>query len=161
LGLPRDPEGIARVVVAGEARRFDLLRTDSGSVTLHGSMLGGEQSWRGRVEVDDVVLSDGNEPLLGCSIRNAGSSDVDGLPLVSGASAQDGLLDVAVAVPVVRRRLLREAPVRIEVRRARGRAVSVTPRDDEVRLIDDGVSATLARKRAWWIERAAWALYGT
>jgi hypothetical protein len=115
--------------------------------------------WRGHVEVDDVVLTDGNEPVLACSIRNVGSSEVDGLPLVPAADATDGLVEVAVAVPVLKRRLLRDASVRLEVRRARGRGVSVTPRDPEIPTVDDGVAATLNRKRSWWVERGAWATY--
>ena len=63
---------------------------------------------------------------------NAGHSDVDGLPLVVDAAADDGLVEVAVAVPVLRRRLLRSASPQVEVRRARGRAMSVTPHEDEV-----------------------------
>jgi hypothetical protein len=159
LGLPIGAEAVAQVALAAKVARFDLLRNDAGSVTVFGSTLGGDSAWRGRIEVDDAVLSDGEEHVLGCSIRNAGSSDVDGLPMVTDADPGDGLLDVAVAVPIVRRRLFREAPVRFEVRRARGRAVSVTPRDGEIRLIDDGVTAALSRKRAWWIEPGAWALY--
>jgi hypothetical protein len=30
-----------------------------------------------------------------------------------------------------------------------------------VRLIDDGVSGVLTRKRSWWTERGAWAVYGS
>src|SRR5262245_50198510 len=109
LGLPSNGEAVAQAVLAAKATRFDLLRNDAGSVTLHGSMLGGDTAWRGRIEVDDAVLSDGTEHVLGCSIRNAGSSDVDGLPMVSDADPDDAVLDVAVAVPIVRRRLLRES----------------------------------------------------
>ena len=145
-------------------RRLDLLRHDGGSVTLHGALLGGVDggqvaSWPGRVEVDDVVLTDGAEPVLACAIGNAGSSDVDGLPLVVDADPDDGLVDVAIAVPVMERRLLREASVRYEVRRARGRAVSVTPHAPAVRYVDDGVVGTLSRKRSWWVEPAAWSAY--
>jgi len=69
------------------------------------------------------------------------------------------VVEVAVAIPIVKRRFLREASVRFEVRRARGRAVSVTPRDGEVHFVDDGVSGVLTRKRAWWVERGVWAAY--
>jgi hypothetical protein len=165
LDLPRDPAAVAAAVLAGRERRLDLLRNDGGSVTLGGALIGGVDAggsvgpWRGHVEVDDVVLTDGNEPVLACSIRNVGSSEVDGLPLVSAADATDGLVEVAVAVPVLKRRLLRDASVRLEVRRARGRGVSVTPRDPEIPSVDDGVAATLNRKRSWWVERGAWATY--
>jgi hypothetical protein len=133
LGLPRRPADVAAAVLAGRSRRLDLLRTDGGSVTLHGCLLGGRDAegrvmpWRGRVEVDDVVLSDGTDPLIACSIRASGGSDVDGLPLVESAPPDDGAVHVAVAVPLVRSRLIGRAPVRFEVRRARGRAVSVAP----------------------------------
>ena len=40
------------------------------------------------------------------------------------------------------------------MRRARGRAVAVTPRDDELPFLDDGVAGTLTRKRSWWMEPA-------
>jgi len=164
LALPRDPAAVAAAVLAGGERRLDLLRHDGGSVTLHGCLLGGTVDGRpvplrARVECDDIVLSEGEETVLACAIANVGDSDVDGLPLLSGASATDGEVEVAVAVPVLRRRWLREAEVQVEVRRARGRAMSVTPRDDEVRLVDDGVASVLTRKRSWWTERGAWAVY--
>lgn len=165
LGLPLDPPAVATAAVAGRERRLDLLRNDGGSVTLHGSLLGGvdqdghASAWRGRVEVDDALLSAGDEPLLACSIRNAGASDMDGLPLIAQAQPDDGAVDVAVAVPVLKRHLLRQADVRYEVRRARGRAVSVTPAAGEVRLVDDGVAAKLTRKRSWWVEPLAWSVY--
>ena len=166
LALPTEPAAVAAAVVAGAHRRYDLLRNDGGSVTLHGALVGGTDvtgqvgAWRGRVEVDDAVLTDGEEPVLACAIANAGSSDVDGLPLVVDARPDDGRVEVAVAVPVLRRRLLRTARVEFEVRRACGRAVSVTPREGQVPYIDDGVSGTLTRKRAWWVESGAWGLYG-
>jgi hypothetical protein len=47
----------------------------------------------------------------------------------------------------------------VEVRRARGRAVSVLPRDGELQFLDDGVAGVLTRKRSWWIEPGAWAVY--
>ena len=165
LGLPADPAAVAAAMFGARERRLDLLRTDSGSVTLHGSLLGGVDEtgrvvpWRCRVEVDGAVLTDGEEPIIACSIRNAGPSDVDGLPLVAEALPDDGLVDVAVALSTAARRMFRPSTVRFEVRRARGRAVSVTPRDDEVNLVDDGVPGTLTRKRAWWIEPSAWAVY--
>lgn len=162
LDLPTSPEGVAAAVLTGRERRIDLLRTDAGSVTLHGVLLGGPPftvPFKGRVACDDAVLSEGDEPLLACAITNAGRSDVDGLPLVAGAAIDDGLVEVAIAVPVLQRRLLRPASVRVEVRRARGRAMSITPHGEEVPMSDDGVTAALTRKRSWWTERGAWALY--
>jgi len=164
LDLPRDPAAVAAAVLAGHVRRLDLLRTDNGSATLHGALVGGvatgsADAWRGQVEVDDAILTDGSEPVLACAISNIGASHVDGLPLVTDAQPDDGLVDVAIAVPTLERRLLRAAKVGVEVRRARGRAVSVTPRDGEIPFVDDSVKAKLNRKRSWWVEREAWALY--
>jgi hypothetical protein len=165
LDLPTDPAAVAGAVLGGRQRRYDVLRTDAGSVTLRGAVVGGTNAdgapgaWRGRVEVDDAVLTDGDEPVLACAIGNAGASQVDGLPLLLDAGPDDGKVEVAVAVPVLRRRLLRTATVEFEVRRARGRAVSVLPRDERVPIVDDGVSGFLTRKRAWWVESGAWGVY--
>jgi hypothetical protein len=164
LGLPRVPAAVARAVLGGRARRLDLLRNDGGSVTLDGVLVGaaGERRavpWRGRVEVDDAVLSAGDDPLLACAIGNAGGYAVlDGLPLLTGPNPADGVVDVAVAVPVVARSLFKSR-VRVEVRRARGRAVAVTPRVADLPYLDDGVAGDLNRKRSWWVEPAAWAAF--
>lgn len=168
LGLPRDPAAVAAAVLAGRTARFDLLRTDGGSVTLHGALLGGADEdgrpvpWRAVVNVDDAVLSDGTDPLLLCTVVNApgGSyTEVDGLPLVTAADPADGSVDVAVAVlRYVGRRWLGNRRARVEVRRAHGRAVAVTPTED-VPFVDDAVTGTLTRKRTWWVERGAWAVY--
>jgi hypothetical protein len=167
LGLPRDPTQVAAAVLDGAARRLDLLRTDGGSVTLDGTLLGGADDsgravpWRGRVEVDDAVLSDGDDPLLACVVANAGGyTEPSGLPLVIAADPADGQLEVAVAVPVVTRSWLGRRRVHVEVRRGRGRAASVTPRGEELPYVDDGVAGSLTRKRAWWVEPRAWAVYG-
>jgi hypothetical protein len=165
LGLPRDPAEVAAVALDGTVRRLDLLRTDAGSVTLDGALVGGRTqgqpgTWRGRVEVDDAVLTDGAEPVLACAVGNAGGyAEIDGLPLLEGADPTSGRIEVAIAVPVVSRTLFGKAKVRVEVRRARGRAVAVLPRDEQVPFLDDGVAGTLTRKRSWWIEPGAWAVY--
>jgi hypothetical protein len=165
LGLPATPTDVAAAVLGGRIRRLDLLRNDSGSVTLHGTLLGGADEggqavpFAARVEVDDAILSDGSEPLLATAVANAdGYATVDGLPLVTRADAADGALDVAVAIPVTARRLFGRPQIRVEVRRARGRAVAVSPRED-VPFTDDGVAGTLGRKRTWWMERGAWAVF--
>jgi hypothetical protein len=163
LDLPREPADVAEAVLAGRVRRLDLLRTDAGSVTLDGTLLGGTGpdgralTWRGRVEVDDAVLSSGDEPLLTALVANAGGyARPDGLPLVEHADPADGRVQVAVAVPV-RQRWTRR--VRVEVRRAWGRAATVAPAGDGVASLDDGVAGVLSRKRTWWVEPAAWAVY--
>ncbi|MGE5831018.1 MAG: diacylglycerol kinase family protein [Micromonosporaceae bacterium] len=165
LDLPRDPAAVAAAVLGGRTRRLDLLRTDAGSVTLHAALLGGADGegriapWRGEVTVDDAVLTDGTEPLLACAVANAGPVELGGLPLITGAQADDGLVAVAVALAAARPRRGRTASVEYEVRRARGRAVSVHPRDGALPLLDDGVAARLTHRRAWWTEPAAWATY--
>lgn len=169
LRLPRDPAEVAKAVLDGAVRRVDLLRTDGGSVTVHGALLGGVDAsgraaaWRGRVELDDTVLADGSEPVLACAVANAnGYAHLDELPLAPTADPSNGTVTVAVAVPVRAgsRFSLRRATgeLHIEVRRASGRAVSVTPSTD-LPYVDDGVAGTLTRKRAWWVEPGAWAVY--
>jgi hypothetical protein len=162
LGLPRSPDEVARAVLGGVYRRLDLLRNDAGSVTLRSALLGGVDDrrravpWAARIDVDDTVLSDGTEALLACGIANAGPLNaLPGLTLVETADPADGVLHVGVAVPVGRRK--RE----IEVRRARGRAVAITPVVEgvEVPFLDDGVRGALTRKRTWWMEHCAWAAY--
>lgn len=166
LGLPRDPADVARAVLAGPVRRLDLLRNDGGSVTLDGALIGGAdasgapRAWQGRIEVDDAVLSEGDEPLLACVVGNAGGyAEVEGFPLLTAADPTDGVIEVAVVVPVVARAGWRRRKVRLEVRRARGRAASVNPRTERVSYLDDGVAGELTRKRSWWIEAGAWAVY--
>ena len=168
LGLPRTPAEVAKAVLGGPVQRLDLLRNDGGSVTVDGALVGGADDegkavpWRGRIEVDDAVLSDGTDPILACAIGNAGGyATFDGLPLLTDGDPTDGRVEVAVAVPVSVRRRFRAARVRVEVRRARGRAVSVLPRDGELQFLDDGVGGSMNRKRSWWTEPGAWAVYGT
>ncbi|MEU4156126.1 diacylglycerol kinase family protein [Actinoplanes sp. NPDC026670] len=166
LGLPRTPEAVAAAVMNGTVRRLDLLRNDGGSVTLDGALLGGSDDngravpWRGRVEVDDAVLTDGAEPVLACAIGNgAGYAEFDGLRLLADGDPTDGRVEVAVAVPVVVKKLFKRTRVRVEVRRVRGRAVSVLPREGDLQFLDDGVAGSTSRKRSWWTEPGAWAVY--
>ncbi|MFG1718447.1 diacylglycerol kinase family protein [Micromonospora chalcea] len=166
LGLPRDPAGVAAAVLDGTARRLDLLRNDGGSVTLDGALLGAADDagrplhWRARVEVDGTVLSDGSEPITACAIGNAGGyARLGEVDLLGGPDPADGRVTVGVAVPVVTRSALGRKKVRLEVRRARGRAVAVVPRDEKVPFLDDGVEGELTRKRSWWTEPGAWAVW--
>ncbi|MET8355753.1 hypothetical protein [Micromonospora sp. NPDC005171] len=166
LGLPRDPAAVATAVLDGTPRRLDLLRNDGGSVTLDGALLGAADDagrplhWRARVEVDDTILTDGAEPLLACAVGNAGGyATLDDVTLLTAPDPADGQVEVAVAVPVVVRSSWGRKRVRLEVRRARGRAVSVLPREGKVPYLDDGVEGELTRKRSWWIEPGAWAVW--
>lgn len=165
LGLPTEPAAVAAAVLGGRTRRLDLLRHDGGSVTSRSAVLGAANdagtavSWRGRVEVDDVVLTDGDEPVLACVVANSGAVTVGGVPLTGDVAADDGRITVGVAVPRQVRRFLRRSDLQVEVRRATGRAVAVTPRADAVPIVDDGVAAELTRKRSWWVERGVWAVY--
>jgi hypothetical protein len=163
LGLPRTPAAVAAAVLSGPVRRLDLLRNDGGSVTLDGSDDDGRAvPWRGRIEVDDAVLSDGEDPILACAIGNGGGyAEFDGLRLLADGDPTDGRVEVAVAVPKIIKQRFRGTKVHLEVRRARGRAVSVLPRDGEVRFLDDGVGGSTSRKRSWWTEPGAWAVYAS
>jgi hypothetical protein len=166
LGLPREPAAVAAAVLGSVVRRLDLLRNDGGSVTVDGALIGGSDEagaavpWRGRIEVDDAVLSDGTDRIIACAIGNAGAyAEFDGLPLLSAPDPADGRVEVAVAVPVVVKARFKKPRVRVEVRRARGRAVSILPRDGDLQFLDDGVAGTMTRKRSWWTEPGAWAVY--
>jgi hypothetical protein len=166
LGLPRSPAAVAAAVLNGPVRRLDLLRNDGGSVTVDGALVGGSDDdgravpWRGRVEVDNAVLTDGADPVLACAIGNgAAYAEFDGLRLLADGDPTDGQVEVAVAVPMIVKQRFKGTRVRLEVRRARGRAVSVLPRDGEVHFLDDGVAGSMNRKRSWWTEPGAWAVY--
>jgi hypothetical protein len=169
LELPRKPEEVATAVLGGASRRVDLLRHDGGSVTLNGALLGGADAsgrpvpWQARIDVDDAELTNGTEPLLACAIANAdGFGTLAGLPLVTTADPSDGRLDVGIALPPPRRRTLlgRRGAAEVEVRRASGRAVSLSiVTESGVPSLDDGVSGTVTKKRTWWMERSAWGVY--
>ncbi|MET7965843.1 diacylglycerol kinase family protein [Micromonospora sp. NPDC005305] len=166
LGLPRDPAAVAAAVLDGTTRRLDLLRNDGGSVTLDGALLGAADDegrplhWRARIEVDGTLLSTGEEPIMACAIGNAGGyARLDDVVLLADPDPSDGRVEVAVAVPVVTRSLWGRKRVRLEVRRARGRAAAVVPRDKKVPFLDDGVEGELSRKRSWWTEPGAWAVW--
>src|SRR4029079_17104247 len=80
LGLPTAPADVAEAVLSGGVRRLDLMRHDGGSVMLDGALLGATDEkgqpvpWRGRVEVDDKVLTDGDDPLYACVVAVAGKN---------------------------------------------------------------------------------------
>ncbi|WP_222854283.1 diacylglycerol kinase family protein [Fodinicola acaciae] len=166
LGLPREPEAVAAAVRADRTRRLDLLRHDGGSVTVHAALLGGRGTdglpapWTASVTVDDTVLCQPDEMLLAVGVTNAGRLEaLPGLALTSDADPADGALDVAVAVPVRRGRWPRKPRTEVEVRRFRGRAVAITPSDVRIPALDDGAEGVVSRKRTWWVEPSAWAVY--
>jgi hypothetical protein len=35
----------------------------------------------------------------------------------------------------------------------------VLPRDGDLQFLDDGVGGSMSRKRSWWTEPGAWAVY--
>lgn len=151
--LPSTPEDVAEAVVNGTVLRTDLLRHDGGGVCVDGVRLGGgDRPWRGVVNLDDMVLTDGTEQILACVVANAdGYAAADDMVLAEPDPA-DGRIDVAVAIPILVGRLRKR--VRIEVRRARGRAVAVDP-SDGVTFVSDGLVDELGRKRTWWVEPGA------
>ena len=170
LNLPRDPSDVAKAVLDGHVRRFDLFRSDAGSITLHGALVGGvgpdghAAPWQGHVELDDTALADAGDSILACAIANAaGYTRLDdaglvGIELAPRADASSGSITVAVAVAQHTKPRFGRSRVRIEVRRASGRAVSVTP-DGDVPMVEDGIDTTLNRKRAWWVEAGAWGVF--
>ncbi|NUR72248.1 MAG: hypothetical protein HOU81_15655 [Hamadaea sp.] len=169
LGLARQPAEVARAVLADRVRRLDLLRQDGGSVVIDGVLLGAADQtgrsvpFRGRIEVDDLVLTDGADDVLACAVTVAdGYARLDGIDLVATPDPTDGVVEVGIAVPALVKRRFGRDTHRVEVRRARGRAVSIAPRlaaEETLPFVEDGVTGELTRKRSWWIERQAWAVY--
>lgn len=165
LSLPTTAQQLADAMLSGATQRLDLLRNDAGSVTLHGALLGGANEhgrsvpWRGTINVDDAVLTDGTDHVLACAIGNAaGYASIAGLPLLDVVDASDGQLQVGIAIA-------RQQTV--EVRRARGRAVTVhahaasDTNSAELPFTDDGVDGVLRRRKTWWVEPGAWAVFTT
>lgn len=163
LGLPSKPAEVADAVAAGQVLRTDFARHDGGGITLDGVRIGGgDRPWRGVINLDDVILADGTEQIIACVVANSdGYAETSGMALAEPSST-DGKLDVGVAVPIkVKPRWgLGRTKTRIEVRRAKGRAVQVAPLT-ETKLVEDGVAEELKRKRSWWIERGAVGWYVT
>lgn len=155
LGLPTAPDAVAAAVVAGRVTRRDVLRNDHSSATVHGVALGDADDigrpvpWRVRVSVDAAELADGTEPVVACVVTvGDGYRELGELSLFS--QVRPGVVSAAVVVAT---------STGVEVRRAAGRAVAVDPAS-EVSYTDDGVAGTLSRKKTWWVEPAAWAVYG-
>lgn len=188
LGLPLDPTDAARAVLAGRPRRLDLLRSDGGGVVVNAVHLGkgaetaqrstslkgrlgklayplgavasvfGPRGWRLHVNVDDDVLADGEHRVVMVAVGN-GSSIGGGTALFPEADAADGALDVLVLGPGgAGVGGTGSQPFRL-IRRARGRAVTVTPAPGvTVGVNADGELSELSRRRSWWVEAGAWSV---
>ncbi|NUS74327.1 MAG: hypothetical protein HOQ05_13140 [Corynebacteriales bacterium] len=157
LELPATPAEVAAATYQGHTRRLDLFRNDGGSLTIHGVLLGAADEagntlpWQARIDVDDILLAAGEENIVACSITNAGGyGSIAGVDLVTNPDPADGKVSVGVAI---------WAGKGIEVRKARGRAVAISPGDTPIPFTDDGVDGTLSRKKTWWAEPQAWSVY--
>jgi len=189
LDLPLDAEGAARVVLTGRPRWLDLIRSDGGGgVVVNAVHLGqgaeaaeragalkgrlgrlaypvgavaslfGPHGWHLHVNVDDEVIADGSHKLLMVAIGN-GSSIGGGAPVFPDADAGDGALDVLVLGPVGSGGPGTGGQAFRLVRRARGRAVTITPsKGVEVEVNADGELGKLKARRSWWVEPSAWSV---
>ena len=165
LGLPLDPAAVAAAVLAGRTRRLDLLRNDGGSVTLDGALSAPRTSPAG--PCTGAAGSRSTTPssptaTSRCwparSATPAGTPSLDGLPLLTDADPADGRSTwpwrcrwspvAAGDASDALRGPPGERPGRRGDSPRLGRAV-----------LDDGVEATLNRKRTWWIEPQAWAVF--
>ena len=158
---------VAAAVLGGRVRRLDLLRNDGGSVTLDGccsaasTTAAGRCTGAGRVEVDDAVLTDGEEPVLACAVaqrrrvRDAGRAAAAGRrrpgrrPGRRGGRGAGGRTGRCCARPACGSRCAGPGAARWRSPRA----------TTSFHFVDDGVAGELTRKRSWWIEPGAWAVY--
>ncbi|MDP9239655.1 MAG: diacylglycerol kinase, partial [Actinomycetota bacterium] len=102
---------------------------------------------------------DGKHRLVMVAIGN-GSSIGGGAPVFPDADAGDGALDVLVLGPGGGGATGTAGQGFRLIRRARGRAVSVTPAPGvEVGVNADGELGSLRGRRTWWVESAAWSVY--
>lgn len=193
VGLPLDPEEAAEVILAGRSTPMDLLVDEVGEVVVNNVHLGtgaeaakAGSGWkkklgkigypigalqtafkppvlRLRVEVDDRVLCDYDEPVLQVAVGN-GKTVGGGAPLTPDASPDDGRADVLVwlaTTPMARlgyaAALLRgRHPERDDVRTATGSRVTVS--GERFWCSADGELYGPERHRAWHIEPAAYSL---
>jgi diacylglycerol kinase (ATP) len=193
LGLPLDPAEAARVVLTGTPRPTDLVVDEDGQVTVNSVHLGAgaeagkrgarwkerlgkvgypigalqtalnPPSLRVRVEVDDAVVVDVDEPVLMVAVGN-GTSVGGGTELTPDAEPHDGQVDVLVATPrgpvarlgyLVRLPFARHEEHR-DVRILRGRSVRVSGTPFECN--SDGEIDGPVRSRTWRVLPAAYAM---
>ncbi|WP_307833492.1 diacylglycerol/lipid kinase family protein [Pimelobacter simplex] len=193
LGLPLDPAEAARVVLSGGPRPTDLVVDEDGQVTVNSVHLGAgaeagkrgarwkerlgkvgypigalqtalnPPSLRVRVEVDDEVVVDVDQPVLMVAVGN-GASVGGGTELTPDAEPHDGEVDVMVATPrgplarlgyLVRLPFARHEEHR-DVRILRGRTVRVTGTPFECN--SDGEIDGPVRSRTWRVQPAAYAM---
>ncbi|MBM7516721.1 diacylglycerol/lipid kinase family protein [Nocardioides nitrophenolicus] len=193
LGLPLDAAEAARVVTGGVTRPTDLVVDEDGQVTVNSVHLGAgaeagkrgarwkerlgrvgypigalqtalnPPSLRVRVEVDDAVVVDVDQPVLMVAVGN-GASVGGGTELTPDAEPHDGEVDVLVATPrgpLARLGYLVRLPFARheqhgDVRILRGRTVRVsgTPFDCN----SDGEIDGPVRSRTWRVLPAAYGM---
>ncbi len=193
LGLPLDPAQAARVVLTGTPRPTDLVVDEDGQVTVNSVHLGAgaeagkrgarwkerlgkvgypigalqtalnPPSLRVRVEVDDEVVVDVDQPVLMVAVGN-GASVGGGTELTPDAEPHDGQVDVLVATPrgpVARLGYLVRLPFARhedhgDVRILRGRTVRVSGTAFDCN--SDGEIDGPVRSRTWRVQPAAYAM---
>ncbi|GAA4087650.1 diacylglycerol/lipid kinase family protein [Nocardioides kongjuensis] len=193
LGLPLDPAQAAHVVLTGTPRPTDLVVDEDGQVTVNSVHLGAgaeagkrgarwkerlgkvgypigalqtalnPPSLRVRVEVDDEVVVDVDQPVLMVAVGN-GASVGGGTELTPDAEPHDGQVDVLVATPrgpVARLGYLVRLPFARhedhgDVRILRGRTVRVSGTAFDCN--SDGEIDGPVRSRTWRVQPAAYAM---
>jgi YegS/Rv2252/BmrU family lipid kinase len=193
LGLPLEPEEAARVVLTGTPRLTDLVVDEDGQVTVNSVHLGAgaeagkrgarwkerlgkvgypigalqtalnPPSLRVRVEVDDEVVVDVDQPVLMVAVGN-GASVGGGTELTPDAEPHDGEVDVLIATPrgtIARLGYLVRLPFARhedhgDVRIVRGRTVRVTGTPFDCN--SDGEIDGPVRSRTWRVQPAAYAM---
>jgi YegS/Rv2252/BmrU family lipid kinase len=193
LGLPLEPEEAARVVLTGTPRLTDLVVDEDGQVTVNSVHLGAgaeagkrgarwkerlgkvgypigalqtalnPPSLRVRVEVDDEVVVDVDQPVLMVAVGN-GASVGGGTELTPDAEPHDGEVDVLIATPrgtIARLGYLVRLPFARhedhgDVRIVRGRTVRVTGTPFDCN--SDGEIDGPVRSRTWQVQPAAYAM---
>ena len=168
LGLPRDPAAVAAAVLDGSVRRLDLLRNDGGSVTLDGALLGAADDagrplhWRAGWRSTTRCSPTARTRSLACAIGNAGGyATLDDAAAAHrtgpGRRPGRGRGGRSGARPARRWAGRRSPPTRY-VGPGAGRW-PCSPATGRCPFLDDGVEGELSRKRSWWTEPGAWAVW--